>query len=68
MLNTLRSQPYQNVPFIYSEQGKDEKSVQAPVDLEAGKKEVLIKQLRWAIIPLCPFICKLFLYGKMDGI
>lgn len=28
------------------EQGKDEKSVQAPVDLEAGKKEVLIKQLR----------------------
>lgn len=28
------------------EQGKDEKSAQAPVDLEAGKKEVLIKQLR----------------------
>ena len=46
MLNSPRSQPYQNVPFIYSEQGKDEKSVQAPVDLEAGKKEVLIKQLR----------------------
>ena len=46
MLNSLWSQPYQNVPFIYSEQGKDEKSVQAPVDLEAGKKEVLIKQLR----------------------
>ena len=68
MLNSLRSQPYQNVPFIYSEQGKDEKSAQAPVDLEAGKKEVLIKQLRWAIIPLCPFICKLFLYGKMNGI
>ena len=68
MLNSLRSQPYQNVPFIYSEQGKDEKYVQAPVDLEAGKKEVLIKQLRWAIIPLCPFICKLFLYGKMNGI
>ena len=68
MQNSFRSQPYQNVPFIYSEQGKDEKSVQAPVDLEAGKKEVLIKQLRWAIIPLCTFICKLFLYGKMDGI
>ena len=46
MRNSLRSQPYQNVPFIYSEQGKDEKSAQAPVDLEAGKKEVLIKQLR----------------------
>ena len=68
MRNSFRSQPYQNVPFIYSEQGKDEKSAQAPVDLEAGKKEVLIKQLRWAIIPLCPFICKLFLYGKMNGI
>ena len=46
MLNSFRSQLYQNVPFIYSEQGKDEKYVQAPVDLEAGKKEVLIKQLR----------------------
>ena len=46
MRNSLRSQPYQNVPFIYSEQGKDEKSVQAPVGLEAGKKEVLVKQLR----------------------
>ena len=46
MLNSPRSQPYQNVPFVYSEQGKDEKSVQAPVNLEAGKKEVLIKQLR----------------------
>ena len=68
MLNSFRSQLYQNVPFIYSEQGKDEKYVQAPVDLEAGKKEVLIKQLRWGIIPLGPLICKLFLHGKMDGI